>query len=449
MAVASVMHLGFDRPIFPLGGNRMKRVVVSVAVLGALLQSQGAFAKTLEDVLKEKGVITEEDYKEVTKVKPLNYQLGKGFTFTSQDEKFQLNFGGRLQFRYTFNDYDLNSASKSDTSQFDAKRIRLIAQGYAYSKDLTFKLEFDPRAYASDTKKGLIETYLNYRLIDEVQIKVGQMKTPFTRQELTSDGALQFVDRSIVVDAFKPTYDIGAMLNGKIANGLAYYYAGVFGGGGQTSTRNTNDNMFVARAVVNPLGDMTSYEADLDGSAKPLLSIGGNYFRNTLNKTTTTSGSTTTNTLDNTLSNYATSSGWLGKGLATISPTGTTIDKIDVDSYGADLAFKWMGLSLQGEYLLGQAESQSSNKLLRAQGFYAQAGYMIIPKKLEAAFRYSYLDPNRDVKNDHVIETIGAVSYYFDKNNLKLQGDVGNIHTQTSTKPTDDMQYRVQVQLIF
>lgn len=416
----------------------MRKLVLSIAVLGVLLQSQGALAKTLEDVLKEKGVITEEDYKEVTKVKPFDYQLGKGFTFASQDEKFQLSLAGRMQFRYTFTDFDI----KSDTSQWDAKRIRLIAQGYAYSKDLTYKLEFDPRAYASDTRKGLIETYLNYRLIDEVQIKVGQMKTPFARQELTSDGALQFVDRSIVVDAFKPTYDIGAMLNGKIANGLAYYYAGVFGGAGQTSTRNSNDNLFVARVAVNPLGDMAYSEADLDGSPKPLLSIGANYFRNTLNKT---GGS-----LDNTISNYAVASnnGWLGKGFAKAGYAATN-DKLDVDSYGADLAFKWMGLSLQGEYLLGQSEARSNGHLLRAQGFYAQAGYCVIPKTLEVAFRYSYLDPDRDVANDHVIETIGAVSYYFNKHNLKLQADVGNIHTQTSTVPTDDMQYRVQAQLIF
>jgi phosphate-selective porin OprO/OprP len=289
---------------------------------------------------------------------------------------------------------------------------------------------------------------VNYRLIDEAQIKVGQMKTPFTRQELTSDGALQFVDRSIVVDAFKPTYDIGAMLNGKIANGLAYYYAGVFGGAGQTSTRSTNDNMFVARAVVNPLGDMAYSEADLDGSRKPFLSIGANYFMNTLNKTTT--GATAA--LDNTISNYAVASnnGWLGKGFN--SAKFAANDKIDIDSYGADLAFKWMGISLQGEYLLGQAESQRTitKNLLRAQGFYAQTGYMIIPKKLEVAFRYSYLDPDRDKTNDLITEQIGALSYYFNKQNLKLQADVGNIHTQTGVgASTDDMQYRAQVQIIF
>jgi len=422
----------------------MKRWGVALGILLVASQAGKLSAKTLEDVLKEKGVITEEDFKEVTKVKPINYTLGKGFTFTSPDEKFQLNFGGRLQFRYTFTDFDANTSTKSDVSQWDAKRIRLIAQGYAFSKDLTYKLEFDPRAYASDTRKGLIETYLNYRLIDEVQLKAGQMKTPFSRQELTSDGALQFVDRSIVVDAFKPSYDIGAMLNGRIADGLAYYYAGVFNGSGQTNLRSSNDNMFVARLAVNPLGDMAYSEADLDAGAKPLLSIGANYFMNTLNKTTTG----TTAALDNNISNYSASSGWLGKGFNKAGFSAAN-DKIDVESYGADLAFKWMGLSLQGEYLLGQAEAQSNGHLLRAQGFYGQAGYCVIPKTLEVAFRYSYFDPDRDVTNNLITETIGGISYYFSKHALKLQGDVGNIHTQTSTGATDDMQYRVQVQLIF
>jgi phosphate-selective porin OprO/OprP len=245
------------------------------------------------------------------------------------------------------------------------------------------------------------------------------------------------------------------MLNGKIANGLAYYYAGGYGGAGQTSTRSTNDNMFVARAVVNPLGDMAYSEADLDGSTKPLLSIGANYFMTTLNKTAAATATSTG--LDVTIPNYAAvssstapgSGGWLGRDLTNNNTFAIATDKIDVESYGADIAFKWMGLSLQGEYLLGQAENQRTGRLLRAQGFYAQTGYMIIPKTLEAAFRYSYLDPNRDVAHDLITEQIGAVSYYFNKHNLKLQADVGNIHTQTSTKPTDDMQYRVQAQIIF
>ena len=417
----------------------MKARILAVSALTVALSVQAANAKTLEDVLKEKGVITEADYKEITKSKPYDYTLGKGFTFTTADEKFQLTFGGRMQFRYTFTDFD-NNSTKSDVSQFDAKRIRLIAQGHAYTKNLTYDLEFDPRAYASSGNKGLINAWMNYRLCNEAQLRVGQYKTPFSRQELTSDGALQFVDRSIVVDAFKPTYDIGAMVNGKIAGGLAYYYAGIFGGAGQTTTRSSNDNLFVARAVVNPLGDLSYSEADLDNGAKPRLSFGANYFRNTVNKTAAA--------LDVTVPNYATSTGWLGKGFNKAGFAAAN-DKLDVDSYGADLAFKWLGLSVQAEYLLGQAESQANGHLLRAHGCYAQAGYMVIPKTLELAYRYSYLDPDRDVTNNIMTEQIGAVSWYFNKHNLKLQADVGNIHTQTATAPTDDLQYRVQTQIIF
>lgn len=433
----------------------MKKLLVSAVVLGAILhQNQGAFAKTLEEVLKEKGVITEEDYKEVTKSTPIDYKLGKGFTFTSRDEKFQLTLGGRMQFRYTYTNKDdkyTTKTDRTDTSQFDLKTARLIAQGYAYSKDLTFKLEIDPRALASSTsQKGLVEASMNYKLIDAAQLKIGQFKTPFSRQEITSDAALQFVDRSIVVNAFKHSYDTGAMLHGKVLNGIVYYSGGVFGGAGQTSTRTSNNALFAARLAVNPLGDMEYSEADLNREAKPLLSFGANYFRNTLNKTAAATATSTG--FDNTMSNYAASGGWFYTDTLNNNTFAVNGDKVDIDSYGADMAFKWMGLSLQGEYLLAQAQNHRTEGLRRAQGFYAQTGYTIIPKTLEAAFRYSYLDPNRDKSNDHKIETIGSVSYYFNKHNLKLQGDVGNIHSQATAAnggPKDDLVFRLQAQLIF
>lgn len=68
----------------------MKRIFAGMFGMAMVVgMSQLAEAKTLEDILKEKGVITEEDYKAVTKSRPLDYKLGKGFTFTAPDEKFQ------------------------------------------------------------------------------------------------------------------------------------------------------------------------------------------------------------------------------------------------------------------------------------------------------------------------------------------------------------------------
>ncbi|MBT0663095.1 porin [Geobacter pelophilus] len=400
--------------------------MAAAVVLATVLAGQSAFAKTLEDVLKEKGVITEEDYKAVTKSRPLDYKLGKGFTFTSPDEKFQLSLGAYLQSRYTFTDNETGQ----DTSEFRVRRMKLFTNGYAYTKDLTYKLQVE----FTDSAKLLEDAYLNYKLVDEAQIRFGQAKTPFARQEITSAAAQQFVDRANATDTFKVGRDTGLMLHGKVANGLLNYNLGVYGGVGQNTLRTTNSNSLAARVVFNPLGDMPYAEADLEHSEKPLVSIGANYFMDTLIKTSATAFETNNLTL-------AGSRGWL-KG----SSFGAT-EKVDINTFGIDAAFKWMGFSAQGEYFVGQADGQTSNNTLRAHGFYAQAGYFIIPKQLEVATRYSYVDPNRDSANDLRTETSGAISYYFNKHNLKLQADVTNIHKQPAR--SDDMQYRVQAQIVF
>jgi phosphate-selective porin OprO and OprP len=408
-----------------------KSLVAIIAALGACFMAvQGAEAKTLEDILKEKGVITEEDYKEVTKVKPFDYKLGKGFTLTSPDEKFQLTVGGRMQFRYTFYDYGSNSTN-SDYSTWNAQRIRLIFQGYAYSKDLTYKLEIDARQLASsNTAGGLLDTYINYKFMPEVQLLVGQTKARNTRSYLVSDGALQFVDRAPYIGKLAHGYDIGAFAHGDIANGLVQYDLAVSNGDGQTNSVSNNDNMFSTRVVFNPFGVMSSDEPDLAISKKPLLSIGADYLHNTV-----TNGSTAF---------YA----------KTFAPA--TGSKNEFNNYGFDAQFKWMGLSVMAEGDFVQFQNSVSQVTQCAVGYLGQAGYMITPD-LEVAFRYSVYDPNRAKSGDMQTEQIGAVSYYFNKHNLKLQADAGNIHTQgAATDPitqqktaTDDMQYRVQAQIIF
>lgn len=405
----------------------MKKKIAAAGILAIVLAGQSAFAKTLEDVLKEKGVITEEDYKAVTKGRPLDYKPGKGFTFTSPDEKFQLSLGARLQSRYTFTDNETGQ----DSSEFRVRRMKLFTSGHAYTKDLTYKLQVN----FADSSKLLEDAWMNYKFMDEAQLLFGQEKVQFARQEITSSGAQQFVDRANATDTFKVGRDTGLTLHGKLAKGLVNYNLGVYGGVGQNTLRSTNDNALAARVAFNPLGDMPYSEADLEHSAKPLVSIGANYFTDTLKRSGTAFES-------NNLT-FAGSNGWLGKGASTFGAS----EKVDIDNFGIDAAFKWMGFSAQGEYFAGRADGQDSGNKLRAHGAYAQAGYFIIPKHLEVATRYSYVDPNRDKSNDLRAEISGAVSYYFSKHNLKLQADATNIHRQPAR--SDDMQYRVQAQIIF
>jgi phosphate-selective porin OprO and OprP len=423
----------------------VKTKVAAAGILALVLVSQNVMAKSLEDLLKEKGVITDQDLKSVTRENGINYKLGNGFTFQSADEKFKLSLGGRLQTRYTLDDNDV----KADLTKFEIKRMYIWLKGNAYGKDLTYKVQYNLAANAdsqSGSNGNLLECFLNYKPIEEFQIEAGQDEVPFTRQEINSSGALEFVDRSIATNTFKPTYDIGINLHGKIAKGLVEYNAGIWNGTGQNTPRSTNTPAFNARIAFSPFGEVPYSEGDFEQTPTPRVTVGGAYFLNTLRLSTTAGGAAS---LEKSFGDgYRNSSGWLGKGFSTLATAGVS-ETLAIQQVETDLAFRWLGASVEAEYFLGQAEGNITGKELRAHGFYAQAGYFIIPQHLQVAARYNYVDPDRSASNNLITETQGAVSYYFNKHNLKLQGDVTSRHTQTATTPTDDMEYRLQAQVIF
>jgi len=443
----------------------MKKMLLAALIVTAFsLQTAGA--KTLEDVLKEKGVITDEDYKEVTKdvpqTKPLEYRLGEGFTFTSANEKFRMSLGSYSQVRYTYTDMDndnnnLGAGKAQDVSQFALRRVKLFFNGYAYTPDLTYKLQinFANLNGGTSTNGGILEeTWMNYRIVDPAQFRFGQDKVQFGRQFIVSSAYDEFVDNSAATNAFVPGYDTGLQFLGRVNNGLITYSAGIFGGLGQDTFRTSNDNAFNARIVFNPLGELKYVEADINYSEKPLVAIGADFFSDTLKAATAT-------TLENNQLFFAKAgTGYFAVG-SPLMPAGHQFaanEKINFNTFSFDGTFEWRGLYVQSEYYIAQADGQSSHNTLRAQGVYAQAGYFIVPKYVEIAGRYSYVDPNRDVSNDHWVEAQGAVSWYINKHNLKIQADYTNIHKQKliastnpgpTANPTDDAQFRLQAQILF
>ena len=412
---------------------RKKIIVTGAVLLAALFINQAANARTLEDVLKEKGVITEQDYMEVTKGKPIDYKLGKGFTFTStsQNAEFQLSMGGRLQARYSFLDKD---SGGQDASEWKIRRMKFWMSGYAYTKDLTYLVQTE--LTSSSTNKFIEHAYLDYKIADEAQVLVGQTKVPFGRQWLNSSGALQFVDRSAVSDFFRPGYDTGMKFHGKVAQGLVNYDLGWYGGKGQGVVTTDNNNALGFRVTIDPLGNMAYGEADLTDTAQPLVSFGFNYFYDVLSKT----GNTTmvTNNLNIGLISSITNSNNFD-----------TAEKVDLKLAGFDAAIKWRGFFGLGEYFVGRAQGVNSDGDIRARGYLAQAGYCIIPKTLEVAVRYGYIDPNKDKSDDLRKEVGAAVSYYIFAHNLKVQADGSKIHDDASQTNKDEKQFRIQAQVIF
>ena len=440
----------------------MYKKIMLAGVITAALAAQSAGAKTLEEVLKEKGVITESDYNEVIKSSPKStpvaYKLGSGFTFTAPDEKYQLTIGGQLQARYTYTQKD--GANQANSSEWKLQRAKTLFSGYAFTKDLTFKFNqnwaalgnYNSSTTNSNTSTVLEETFLNYRIVDEAQIRVGQDKIQYARQWITSSTQDQFVDNSFVTNAFRPSYDTGLGVNGSIAKGLATYSVQWLGGKGQNVPQGTNNNSYNFRLAVNPLGEMKYSEGDLDISAKPLFSIGGAYFHDTIRRSTAT---TAANTFDNNNLNFTGTSGWLG--LKNNNSQFGTTENVNINTFETDLAFKWQGLFLQSEYFWAEGVGQSTNATVISKGFYAQAGYMIIPKTVELAVRYAWMDYNQNKADSLKSEVQGAISWYVNGHNLKVQADITKslVQNYVDSRATthgvsmEDTIFRAQAQLLF
>ncbi len=400
--------------------------------LALLLGSQAALAKPIEEVLKDKGVITAEEAAEAAKDRPKQaYKPGDGFTFTAGDDKAKLTLGGRLQVQYE--DYQPDKDKGDSKARHDSFRIRrayVWIKGYTLTKDLTYKLQVDFKDPA------LLDAWLNYHLMDEVQFEVGQDVVPFARAEINSSAALQFVDRSPVEIYYRPSYDTGAMVWGRIANGFVTYNVGLFNGLGQNQRRSTSDNAVNLRLVVAPLGDIPYAESDLDRTQTPQFAIGSAVYYNRLHTDATGKVKDTTN-LD-----YV--SGFLGKGVE-----GAVNDRLDIAMAEADLAFRFIGIYAQAEYYLARAKGKATGAELKSSGWYAQAGYLVLRSQLEVAARYSIIDPNTasSATKDRSTETAGDINYFFAKQAAKLQLEVASLYSE-ATKARD-LRSRLQVQLIF
>jgi len=90
-----------------------------------------------------------------------------------------------------------------------------------------------------------------------------------------------------------------------------------------------------------------------------------------------------------------------------------------------------------------------SRKRLYAYGWYAEAGYLLIPRRLDLALRYSWLDSNRSRSRDATSEVTAGLDYYVHEHGLKLQLDYVRTHRQRAAgAPANDQTILLQAQLM-
>ncbi len=334
---------------------------------------------------------------------------------TISSKNAQLVISNRMQVRFTSENLDSNSATAGpERDSFRIRRMKTKFDGWAYTKALTYELQLN----WPDTANPLEDVNINYDLTKgkkAAMLKVGQFKVPFGRQELTSSGSQQFVDRAAVSNTFARGRDIGMQLWGTPAGGKLDWRVGVFNGNGRTVSRNDNDDLQLnARLQWAPLGDPKYSEGDFDSTDKPLFSVAANYEANT--RQIAASGATPAHQNEQTIT-------------------------------GFDATFKFKGFSLFGEYFDRENDRTQGLSDFDDEGYILQAGYFVIPKRLEIALRTAEFDPNAARSKDIRSENGIAFSYYWNKHNHKLQADFREIEDEA--RGASDREIRFQYQIIF
>lgn len=115
---------------------------------------------------------------------------------------------------------------------------------------------------------AVLDANIYYHITPEVSIQAGLFKSPFSGEFLMGAAALDFVNRSTVVNQLAPNRQIGFQLGGDVSDGRLRYRAGIFNGNGFDINSN-NDGNFIYT------GRMESH-IDTDGEPENKVVVGVN-----------------------------------------------------------------------------------------------------------------------------------------------------------------------------
>ena len=184
-----------------------------------------------------------------------------GFSMRSADSNYSLTLHGLVQAdSRTF--IDDNSLSRGNDG-FLLRRARPILEGSIY-RDFDFMIV--PEFGGSTVQ--LFDAYVNYKPRPELQFRAGKFKGPVGLENLQSDTAASFNEKSLASD-FIPMRNLGFQAHGEIDGGTLNWASGIFAGDGDNRVAGNsgfNDDMEVAgRLFLQPFKTWNS---------KPLQGLG-------------------------------------------------------------------------------------------------------------------------------------------------------------------------------
>jgi len=351
-----------------------------------------------------------------------------------------LEMSNRIQPRFTYEMPD--SAARlpgtgdpgDSRGSFTIRRAKFKLEGWFYKPELEFELQLNwPDASVAQPNRFVEDANIDWDISKKkaFRLRFGQFKAAYGRQQITSSGAQQFVDRAQTDGRYNPARETGIALWGTLGGNKLDWRLMASNGNARSQATNDNDKyLWTARVMWQPNGatrmnqwasGLLLTEGDIgDSTDKPLYAFAANFASNDLSNVSATLPSNLKNT-----------------------------------QYGGDYIFKYKGFSSVGEYTYRKSKPQITNPEFKDKGYVLQASYAFKTKALgatsylELAARYSEIDPSNLAGADKRKEAGGALSYYYNKHNLKVQVDYRNLKVEGSARTASSDEFRLQTQFIF
>jgi hypothetical protein len=345
-----------------------------------------------------------------------------GFFIEDQNKDFKLVIQGRMQSRYSY-----QSKDGIDESAFTIPRLRMTFKGHAFHKNIKYKFQTDYGKGVAALRDGIIDFAV---VPKKLHLVLGQFTRPFSRQQITSDGRLNLVDRAITDKAFDGGRDIGFALQNNYEKSPTFEWAvGLFNGVGNKSHLSGT----VKSSTLTGLGEIEDGKfSNVPKIFDPalVLRLGYNYGG---------------------IKGYS-ETDFEGGGFRFALGASTMINFDSAESTDAqtraelDFIFKLHGFSTSGAYFVKTVQNGASlfDQGEDKSGAHIQLGHLFA-RRYQPVFRYAFVQNGSKTET----ETALGFSVYFFKHNVKWQTAVAQLALTEDNQSRADYRVRSQVQLGF
>ncbi len=359
----------------------LKKLSIVVALAAVIPAYADEYKDTL-NILREKNVITQQEYEAKLKAyeereenkKFAEQRIDKdvsdsvkfrqarandgavtenGLGLKSKDGNNTAQFTGRvhMDYRHYTPDYGLGQTTDSYQNLAEVRRARFGVRGQ-FQKDFKYEVvgNFGNDIGASSSSTTMDVAWVNYAANPEMQFQFGLFKMPFSLEQLTSSNNIDFMERSLIGQVegeFIPSKETGFMVHGVPKAGLTYAVAASRGRGNKDAVNDGFDY----------IGRVTTNIAELTGSKEYIAHLGAAYsVGNIKGGVTPASGRT-----------EARSQNAFFTGTALVGNTERT-------RQGLEAAIAYKALKIQGEQFNFKYDPTTGNDQ-EIKGYYVQAVY--------------------------------------------------------------------------